>query len=433
METPSQSAPPGFAAESLQTLSAAAAPVDVEMVLRVWTSPSQAAGATSAEPPGLLSFIEDVAAAGNGVVQTTRNQLSISGFKQPADAMAVARQIQLGLQGFRGQRESGPVAVSIAIDAASPRSASARSAIDNRAAPEGEVAQAAAVKRGASGPSHDLITLLKIAKPAQVLLTHDFWQRCAAIKGLPLKSFPARFGVYEYLWTTQERLDRLQSEPQLTLAAVAPAPSTAPEKNVVTAPAAPAAKPAKPLASEPERESPPESVRDWRAALRSPRFAVFAGLAVAVIGLATFVGVRLTHESTSTPAPVAVQTQAERTATLPEKPATPSATPQSSPASVAENPAGGPANAPAQKDQANKQAARKPEPEKKPPTTPASAAVCILQGELSRYVVLAEHARGRGDYSNAIRRFREILACDPNNGAAQQGLNRAIQGQAQSR
>jgi Flp pilus assembly protein TadD len=65
---------------------------------------------------------------------------------------------------------------------------------------------------------------------------------------------------------------------------------------------------------------------------------------------------------------------------------------------------------------------------------PAQAsAPCNLSGDFSRYVGLAEQARARGDYANAVRRFREILACDPNNAAAQQGLNRAIQGEEQNR
>jgi hypothetical protein len=65
-------------------------------------------------------------------------------------------------------------------------------------------------------------------------------------------------------------------------------------------------------------------------------------------------------------------------------------------------------------------------------TPPAPSAECALGGQIPQYVGLAEQARGRGDYANAVRIFREVLACDPNNAGAKEGLAKALQGQQQS-
>jgi Flp pilus assembly protein TadD len=49
--------------------------------------------------------------------------------------------------------------------------------------------------------------------------------------------------------------------------------------------------------------------------------------------------------------------------------------------------------------------------------------------DTGRLVTLAEQDRGRGDYANAIRIFREVLACDPNNAAARSGLDKTLSAQ----
>jgi Flp pilus assembly protein TadD len=80
----------------------------------------------------------------------------------------------------------------------------------------------------------------------------------------------------------------------------------------------------------------------------------------------------------------------------------------------------------------NKPAAHQPAQaeEKQAVVTPAPApsANCTLGANPERFVGLAEQARGRGDYANAIRIFREVLDCDPNNAAAREGLDKATRG-----
>lgn len=440
MVTPSSSPSPGLLTETIQTVAPAGSPVKVEMVLRIWSPASKDSESASAEHapahhPGLLAFIEDVVASKHGVFQDARNQLYVSGLKRPTDALVIARRIQLGLKGFRAKPGSVPVAISIAIDSGNQAASKAPAAPKSEAEPENDSTSDSAPAHAAAEPSHDLLTLLKLSRPAQVLVTHDLCQRSAAVKCLPLKSFPGRFGVYEYLWTSPEKLDLLQSEPQLTLVTVPSAPAAEPaaEPGSKTLAEPAGATVAAEAAAEPPETSTrlPEMVRDWRAALRSPRFAIFAGLAVVVIGIGSFVGIRLAHESSSQPATKTVPVSAPaitRAAGASTSPAAPPSTSQAPAANSNPNP---PAPSPTGK-QAAPQTPRKSAQEKRA-ASPAASAECTLPGELSRYVVLAEQARGRGDYANAIRRFHEILACDANNGAAREGLNRAIQGQEQSR
>jgi hypothetical protein len=415
--------------EILETVPAASHAAKVEMVFRIWHAGGKDAEAAgneqeNAQQQGTLALIEDVVGAKHGVLHATKTQIFATGLPHANDALVAARRIQLGLQGFRARAGAAPVAVSIAIDASSSAGSGAGRQKTVTIAEGDASVQAGSVAEA----SHDLLTLLKISKPAQVLLTHDLCQSSPAIKGLPLKAFPARFGVYEYQWTSAEKLEVLQAEPQLMLATVPAAPPSAPaarptaETATQTIPAVVAVTaPASPPRSE-------EMVRDGRQTLRLARIAVFAGLGVVVIGLASFVGMRLARESAkpagSGSAPVTVP------AAVPAAPAQPAA--QTTPTSAAPGASSGTGSAPAAQP-AKSQSPRKAAQEKHATEPAQPTAECNLQGALSQYLGLAEQARGRGDYANAIRRFKEILSCDPNNGAAREGLNRAIQGQEQSR
>lgn len=368
----------------------------IEMLFRFWGSGGEAAGSLH---PGLLALVEDAVAARRGVFVSGKDQLYVSGFEQPADALVVSRQVQLGMQGFRGKHASGPVAVSVAIDAV--------------AAPGAANVDAAPAARQTHEPPHDLVTLLKLARPAQVLLTNDLCRQVEEIRGLPLKSFPARFGVYEYLWTAEEKLDLLQSEPQLTLAAL---PVAAKEK-----PAAPAANDASVRPPDPSR-SHADIVPRRASAFQSPRMLIMAASAVAVLALVIFAAIHFSHHTPAQTTPASSATPVRQS-----PPPQPSA-----PAPAAAPPA---APALAEKPRAHKPASRQAEPasakaeEKQTAPTPAPAANCVLGANPERFVSLAEQARSRGDYANAIRIFREVLACDPNSAAAREGLDKAASGE----
>jgi hypothetical protein len=410
MDQPPSSTLSGVAPEALPDRSTQG---KVEMVFRFWGANGRGAEAGeggAAHHPGVLALIEDAVAAKRGVFVSSQEFLYISRLKRPADALVVSRQVQLGLEGFRARHGSGPIAVSIAIDASG-----------------GERATSAEAKEPAAAgqePSHDLVTLLKLSKPAQILLTHDLCQQVAAIKGLPLRSFPARFGVYEYLWTAEERLDLLQSEPQLTLAALPMAGAKEKSGAVpVTAVGAGTTKafevPATPRAA---------AVEPVAAKAGLPRMYVYGGAGLAaVIALAAFgIHMALKPAVSSPPAQAAPVT-----APVPAPVSAP-ATEATRPAAVQipSQPTAGKAHAPTKPAAAKPvTATAAPAQEAKQPATPS--AECTLGADTSRYVGLGEQARGRGDYANAARIFREVLACDPNNTAAREGLEKAMQAQQQ--
>ncbi|MGA8568751.1 MAG: hypothetical protein WB580_13250, partial [Candidatus Binataceae bacterium] len=280
-------------------------------------------------------------------------------------------------------------------------------------------------------PPHDLLTLLKLSKPAQILLTHDLYKQLTVIKGLPLKTFPGRFGVYEYLWTAEDKLDLLQSEPQLTLAAVPPAaPVVSGSREVQDSltPIIPAR--AATDASDIEQHD-LGMVQRWLITFRSPRNLLFASLALVAICAIALIAIRMIHTSSSQSANPARSSSVQ--GATPAVKAADHTTTQSNPSSPATTHA-------------------KPEPktvtpEKQPVTeshktstagetsrtpSPAQNSKCSLSGDLSRYLHLAEQDRGQGDYANAARIFHQVLDCDPSNAAAREGLNRAKQGQEQS-
>jgi hypothetical protein len=403
---------------------------EIEMVFRFWGAAAKGAVAASeyapASDPGVLALIQDTVASKRGVFLAARDQLYVSGLQRPSDALVVSRQIQLGLQGFRGRHGNGPVAVSIAIDSSSG---------DRPAAvPEGGVSPASttALHRDPE-PPHDLITLLKLSKPAQILLTHDLCQQMAGTKGLPLKPFPGRFGVYEYLWASQEKLDLLQSEPQLTLAALptaeTPKSATTGETGQPTAAGGRTKSfdlPKSPDGMVQEGQSPFQRPGIWGSRVLAPRNLIFAALGVAAIGAAIAVGIHMAYRPVAGSAPAAVAAPA-----------------QVMPASVSPAPAapvqsGAVRRVPITKPHAGstaghevRQSTNQALPAAEQTPVAATASGCAQGMDAGRLVRLGEQARGRGDYANAVRIFREVLACNPNDAAAREGLDKATRGAEQ--
>jgi hypothetical protein len=403
----------------------------VEMVFRFWGSSAKSADAPAGEGaaphhPGVLALIEDAVAAKRGVFLSARDQLYVSGLKQPADALVVSRQVQLGLQGFRGKHASGPIAVSIAIDA---------SGAANQPKPDtenaGDSRSSSSSANQTPEPPHELVTLLKLSKPAQILLTHDLCEQLAAIKGLPLKSFPGRFGVYEYLWTAEEKLDLLQSEPQLTLAAL-PAASPSPRAKDKTSSVQAADQPVKTAAA---TQNHADMVAEKRSAFQlgfqpwfqSPRMLILGAVAVVVLVTAILVGAHLAHTPSANSAPIsAPQPASPQQTSAPAPVAAPVAVQSVAPTSSEKPHATATPSRQASKSTAHQPAQAE---EKRTTPAPAPAANCTLGANPERFVGLAEQARGRGDYANAIRIFREVLDCDPNNAAAREGLDKATRGE----
>jgi hypothetical protein len=430
MEQPPSSTLSGFTPETLpENENQGTAQGKIELLFRFWGGSGRAA--ETGEPggashhPGVLALIEDAVASKRGVFVSSQEYLYISRLRRPADALVVSRQVQLGLEGFRARHGSGPVAVSIAIDA----SGSERTNGVEAKEPAGQNSPGQDARAQGQEPPHDLVTLLKLSKPAQILLTHDLCQQMTAIKGLPLKSFPARFGVYEYLWTAEEKLDLLQSEPQLTLAALPVKEKTGAGNTLAGAVGAATATTAATKAFEARMPASPAAFAEPEPAkVGLPRKYLLGGAGLAAIVVLAAIGIHTEMK----PASGAPQNPAPVQAAPATNPA-PAAGPPAQPASTA--PTAGAAvvktHTPPPKPAAAKPAAATPAPTQEAKAPEAPAAECNLSGNIPQYVGLAEQARGRGDYANAVRIFREVLACDPNNAAAREGLAKAMQAQQQ--
>ena len=83
---------------------------------------------------------------------------------------------------------SPPANIAVVLDSSAPEEAAAEQA----------------------GPSVEQKELLASAKPSQVLITQAFYDKIADSQPA-LRSSP-RAGIYEYLWTSEQRLDKLQAE-----------------------------------------------------------------------------------------------------------------------------------------------------------------------------------------------------------------------------
>jgi hypothetical protein len=408
------------------------------MIFRLWAPAkdpeSRNPGQRAAQHAGVLALIEDIVASKRGVFQATVDPMCVSGLTRPTDALVISRQIQLGIQGFRGRTGAYPVAVSIAIDAGANGAFTAQPGKNA----DDKLAGSPPVPAGKSPePSHDLLTLLKLAKPAQILVTHDAWQRVANLKGLPLKSFPGRFGVYEYLWTAEEKHDLMQSEPQLTLAVLPAALPNASEstraKDTPTLAIAAASAPETAHAEAPATST----ADDEREGFRLPRPAWVAGLSVIAAGLIALAALGISHLfSSRTPesnAPASIQQPSLSPPATPNAPANSTASPAppaASPVSGRKTPVASASQPKTAKPKPGKPALAIQQTETPPP---APSPQCAFAGDTARLAGLGEQNRERGDYANAERIFRQVLACDPNNAVAREGLNRTLAAEQQAR
>ena len=380
------------------------------MLIRPWTSTDRNSRPGDAEgspvPTGLLPLIEDLTASRRATPVQANDPLWFSGFQQVDDALAAARQIQIAIQGFRRRNPSVPLAVSIAIDACASAPVS--------------------LGPGTVEPPHELASLLRIAKPAQILLTPDALQHVTAGTALPLKPFLGRFGVNEYAWIGDGQLEVLQSEPQLTLVVIQPESLADPASSQSFLP---------PLESQPSSRTIPSSGTHLGRStafsnlalaprrpslLRTPRVWAFAS--APLLAIVIFVGVVLArsgpHSSNAGVLPLA-KTQSQ-----------PIQTPAPAPPPLTGNKVTPPAAPPVR---GTKPA---PPPKKKKPqvsapadANPSSAAAarttaCTEAGSLVQLNALAEQHRRNGHYQDADREFRLVLACDPSNAEAKAGLDR---------
>jgi hypothetical protein len=204
----------------------------------------------------LRSRLDVEAEAGTG------NYLCAQGFNDLSKALAASRALQLAFEGFRSVAPGARTHISVVLD-----SISSEEALSRRA-----------------GPSVEQKDLLALAKTSQVLVTQALFERVAACQPLALRSFPRCAGVYEFLWTSVDRLDKLQAEadfvPELVVERAEPVTNAdatviyRPVENVII-----------PVAQEIERPVVPEPVadQDYEEPVRSRSKIWIAALACVAI------------------------------------------------------------------------------------------------------------------------------------------------------
>ena len=336
------------------------------------------------------------------------------GFGDLGRALAASRALQLAFEGFRTVIPAVRASVSVVLDSSAPD----------------ETISAHA------GPSVEQKDLLDLAKPSQVLITQAFYDRIAHYQPT-LRSSALRAGVYEFLWTSEQRLNELQAEAEFMPTLIQPPPVADPVAATIIVPVKRVAEP-RWKEPDPTYAPAPEPVLEDHVSARwlsTPRiFAIGTAIMVLVaIGylVSSFVfGNRTKQPAQITqqakPAPVRQSTKPPPTAqsdsNIPPGPTTVSA-----PENNAQPPVVRPQRPTVAPDR-GESSAQQPVP--KPPTKTRG---CTLDSdEIARYLSLADRYRSGGQYERAISNYNTVLSCQPGNRSAQDGLRKAEDAQKYS-
>ena len=232
------------------------------------------------------------------------------GFTDLGRALAASRALQFAFEGFRNAVPIPPANIAVVLDSSAPEEAGTEQA----------------------GPSVEQKELLASAKPSQVLITQAFYDKIADSQPA-LRSSP-RAGIYEYLWTSEQRLDKLQAEaefvPTLVSGVIQP-PALA--DTVVTQPVKTAVEPVparreppRPPAPQP-RPSPEPAIADRESPQRLSGMRVFA--VCSVVAILIVIGYLVVSFFASKPA----NSVAQRTSPAHPAQSTPSSPPIAQPSS----------------------------------------------------------------------------------------------------
>jgi hypothetical protein len=332
--------------------------------------------------------------------------MQTQGFGDLGKALGASRALQVAFEGFRSAIPSGRANISMILDATAPE----------------EV-------RSGTSLSVEQKDLLDSAKPSQVLITQAFYDRIAHCQPA-LRSYPRRAGIYEFLWTSEQRLNELQAEMEFAPTLIQP--MLAPETVVVQPAPAPRWRelgpaPA-PLPPEPVYEDPVPARR-----LLTARVFVIGGAVAFVIAVSYLV----TSHVFGNPSPPIVQGTPHKQPPV-APPPSPVPPPQPNPPKPEESPAGGPLGGPVTSPSrpkpersrgtvSNNDGSTEPVPE---PTTKTRG--CSIGGEVPAYLNLAEMYRSKGNYERAISNYNLVLGCEPGNREARDGLHKAAEAEKYS-
>ncbi len=335
------------------------------------------------------------------------------GFNDLGKALAASRALQVAFEGFRTVVPAARPNLSMILDSCAPDETGS----------------------GYTRLSVEQKELLDSAKPSQVLITQAFYDRIAHYQPA-LRSSPLRVGIYEFLWTSEQRLDELQAEAEFMPTLIQPTLSAA--QTVTVPPLKPSAKPAfEPRWKEPAPERvavpppPPQPEADepvpskW---LSTAKILAICSAVAMLVAVGYLVNLRFLGNQPKPVVPVTRQVeQAPFTPTQrPPSAAPANANTSTGPRTVGQPPAAPPpAPAKLRKPPVTTQDTAASDQPNTPKQTTKPRGCSIEMDEIPSFLNLAESHRNRGKYDRAISEYNEILSCQPYNRQARDGLRNA--------
>lgn len=384
------------------------------MIIRLWVRPKQIPRPLASGQNNhiqLQHLVENLVRSREGILQSSNEEFLSCAFDYASTALSAAKQLQWAIQGYHMHRSAPATAAAIALG-------SEPSGTGKLAEPE---------YHGRS----DLESLLDLAKPSQVLITHSTYQSLQEFPGMEFRSFSERAGVYEYLWTDAEKLAEFQQAPEFSVPIVQPVviPEIADHENGLPTPVLPPHQPiqtdllarvsialAQAVATASSLLS--SGARRVQHALSSRWVRITAASAIVALLIATVIF--FTHRF-GAPSQLPATGAASQPAASRLRP--PPKTTSSAQATGAQTTLNRDTNAVATSNEASPPAKTVAKP---PVTSVEPKANCTIAGQVSVYLNMAERNRANGKYKDAERQFREILNCEPNNEQAREGLNKAV-------
>jgi hypothetical protein len=422
MDAPTHTRMPEQAATQSSSRTQGISPsTDANLSLRLWTT-SGGAGLTpsnwESESPAVCLTL-DLIAASEGTVVARQGGDLIAAFPSLPSAIRAARRLQWAFQGF--SEAENAQAASLAILIYSPEDVPSQEAGGNVVHLPEQIEQAA---------------------PGQILLTEKASQPVEKLPGFALQA-PSVDGLRELLWRGPEsQSNRSFDEEILTQLLEQQGSQTPPSElpddlNTVLIATAETGNAAG-TANQEKRPSPP---------VHSKSRLLLGGLLLAALVLMAAAALYLFRDmlnpvSVQTQAPVQTQAQSQAPAAAQSPIASPPAAQgiPSPPADTANpaNPASTETPAPAKAAKNSQKGAIKlsvtrvietrqtPLPPKAVEPPPAPRGKCDLEpSQYSGQIDQAARNLARGKYADAERQFSAVLACDPGNGRAKEGLERA--------
>jgi hypothetical protein len=254
-------------------------------------------------------------------------------------------------------------------------------------------------------PSPAQTKLLASADPFQVLVTQSFYAELQRRVPEALRSFQRQGGVFEFLWTSNQRLAELQRRNELGRTVVFPV-SSSPATEEINDRTIFDDSPSQDLqpppfdgsANEAEDQLPARRRRGW----------IVASCVVALLAILTYLGLSYTTPGNQLEQVAAIYLNGPD---APPAPAAPGPPPPFPVVVVVPPPSPQPIHGP------------------KPP--PPHAPCAILKTLIPEHLNIANNYLNKEKFQDAMREYTKVLNCDPGNATAKDGMQRAKQAQAQ--